>query len=112
MKSPFFIIAALFLAFYMLVSHYSDDSFSSDPVVLKHSQTPSIVMLGTQSCKYCSIARAFFDTHKLAYVEHDIEASDKHMQMFYMLGGRGTPLLIINGQIIHGWDEAAIRDAL
>lgn len=112
MKSPLFIIAALLVAAYVLVNQYSSSAFSAEPVVLNRADPPEILMFGTQSCRYCSIARAFFDTHKLPYVEQDIEVSDKHLQMFYLLGGTGTPLIIINGDVIHGFDEMAIRRAL
>jgi len=112
MKRSFFIIAALFLASFTLVSHFSSRSFSDEPVVLTHDNPPEIIMFGTQTCKYCAIARAFFDKHQLLYTEHDIETSDKDMQMFRFLGGTGTPLIIINGEIVHGFDERAIRSNL
>lgn len=112
MKNAFFLIPVLFVAAFMLVGPFSSENLSDAPVVLTHADPPNILMLGTQSCRYCKVARSFFSSHKLPYVEHDIEVSDKHLQMFYLLGGKGTPLLIINGQVIHGWDEQAVRDAL
>ncbi len=69
-------------------------------------------MLSTQSCRYCKQARAFFNYHQLAYTELDIEASEKNMRMFQLLGGRGTPLIVIDGQTLHGFDEADVRRAL
>ena len=112
MRIPLFIIVALFIAGYALVGHFSSPAFSSDPVVLRHGNEPKIVMFGTQSCKYCAIARSFFQAHHLPFVENDIDTSDKHLQMFYILGGKGTPLIVVNGEIIHGFDETAIRAAL
>ena len=112
MKSPVIIIAILFLVAFALVNHFASLTFSSEAVVLTTTEAPKIMMLGTQSCKYCYIARDFFNTHQLPFVEHDIEASDKHLQMFYLLGGQGTPLIIVNGQVIPGFDEAAIRRSL
>ena len=112
MKNPVLIIAVLFIAAFALVSHFSTSQFSSEPVVLNHGNPPNIVMFGSQSCKYCAIARAFFAQHALPYTENDIDTSDKHRQMFYLLGGKGTPLIIVNGQLIHGFDETAIRRSL
>ncbi len=106
------IIAVLFVAIYLWVSQHSSTGFSENPVTLSKSSTPEIVMFGTQSCKYCAATRAFFEFHQLPYEELDIENSDKDMEMFYLLGGKGTPLLIVNGVIIHGFDEDAIRRAL
>lgn len=111
-KSPFFVIAALFLVLYMLVAHYSTELLSDQPVELTRADPPQILMFGTRSCKYCALARDFFRKHSLPYVEHDIEASDDYMQKFILLGGRGTPLIIINGNIIHGFDENLMRSSL
>ncbi len=112
MKKSFFIIPILFLGAYIAVSKYSSERLSDDPVTLKRADPPEILMFGTQSCKYCRLARKFFALHDLPYVEKDIETSDQNMQAFYLLDGKGTPLIIVNGRVIHGFDEQAIRDAL
>ena len=86
-------------------------TLSDEPLVL-HRFPPEIVMFGTESCPYCRLARQFFDKHHLAYKEHDIEKSDEQKRIFDLLGGRGTPLIIINKELIHGFDEDAVRKAL
>lgn len=111
-KNPFIIIAIVFLALFFVVEHYSTNLLSDEPISLTRADPPEIVMFGTRSCKYCQLAKQFFTKHKLPYIEHDIELSDKHRELFYMMGGRGTPLLIVNGDIIHGFDESLIRAAL
>jgi glutaredoxin len=111
-KNAFFVITILFLAAYFLVSNYSSEHLSDEPVTLTRAEPPEILMFSTQSCKYCRLARKFFALHKLPYDERDIEASDKDMQVFYLMGGKGTPLIVVNGEVIHGFDEQAIRDAL
>lgn len=111
-RTPALIVIVLLVMPVLLLNHYSSDSFSDEPVVLHKAVPPNIVMFGTQSCKYCAIARAFFDKNQLPYIEHDIEASDKNQQLFYLMGGKGTPLIIVNGEIIHGFEEQAIRDNL
>jgi glutaredoxin len=107
---PLIIAVGLLIAYGALMQR-SGTSLSDEPVVLHHSP-PQIVMFGTRSCMYCQQAREFFKKHNLPYVEHDIELSDEHRRLFDLLGGRGTPLLIINKEIIHGFDERAVRDAL
>ena len=112
MRNPFIIIAIGFLALFFVVEHYSTNLLSDEPISLTRANPPEIVMFGTRSCRYCYLAKEFFAKHNLPYIEHDIEISDKHRELFYMMGGRGTPLLIVNGQIIHGFEESLIRDAL
>lgn len=110
-KQPLIIFSLLILAYLVLLSQ-GRPVYSEAPVELRHANPPEIVMFSTRSCKYCEIARGFFAKHNLPYTEHDIELSDKHMQTFQLLGGRGTPLILINGNIIHGFDEQMLRDAL
>ncbi len=112
MKNPLIFIVLGFLALFFIVGHYSTNLLSDEPITLTRANPPEIVMFGTQSCKYCHLAKQFFAKHNLPFTEHDIELSDKHRDLFYMMGGRGTPLLIVNGDIIHGFDESLIRAAL
>lgn len=112
MKNPVLIIAVFFLAAYVVVGQIANRPPSDKPVVLHKSNPPEIVMFGTRNCPFCSQARQFFEKHNLPYTEHDIENSDKHRDLFYMMGGKGTPLIIVNKQIIHGFEEELIRKEL
>lgn len=107
---PIVFIIGIVFAMYMLSQH-SVNSLSDAPLVL-HTTSPQIVMFGTPSCKYCQQARAFFAKHQLNYIEYDIETNDEQRKMFDLLGGRGTPLIIINKELLHGFDESAVRSAL
>jgi len=112
LKHPLFIIFALFIAGYFFIQQYTQQYVSDAPVTLTKANPPSIVMYSSTSCMYCYIAKQFFNKHKLPFTEYNVDNSDKHREMFYILGGRGTPLLIINKEIIYGYDERLIREAL
>ena len=112
LKHPLFIIFALFIAGYFFIQQYTQQYVSDAPVTLTKANPPSIVMYSSTSCMYCYIAKQFFNKHKLPFNEYNVDNSDKHRVMFYILGGRGTPLLIINKEIIYGYDERLIREAL
>ncbi len=111
-KRPIIIIFTLFIAGFFLVQHFATQMLSDEPLVLSKASPPEIFMYSTQSCPYCVITKAFFEKHNLPYTEYDIEKSEKHMRSFQILGGRGTPLVIINKELIHGFDEQRMRDAL
>ncbi|VAW56597.1 hypothetical protein MNBD_GAMMA07-295 [hydrothermal vent metagenome] len=111
-QQPLIIIFVLFIAGFFLVQHFAIQALSDEPLVLTKANPPKIIMYGTQSCKYCFIAKSFFDKHNLPFIEYDIDRSEKHMNMFRLLGGRGTPLIIINEDIIHGFNEQLMRKAL
>ncbi|MDH5765556.1 MAG: glutaredoxin family protein [Gammaproteobacteria bacterium] len=112
MKNPLFIIIGIFLLSYILVSQFSSGSLSDKPVKLTKNNPPEILMLSTQTCRYCKTARDFFNKHNLPFTEKDIETDEQARRVFDLMNGRGTPVLIINGQTIHGYDEDMIRSAL
>jgi len=111
MNRKTFLFLALILFVIYSFSQLSNQQ-SNEAVVFNKESPPKILMLSTQSCRYCKQARQFFKQHELPYTELDIETSDKNMQMFQLLGGRGTPLIVIDGQSLHGFDERSVRRAI
>lgn len=74
--------------------------------------TPDIVMYATQTCGYCAKARTWFKSKNLAWEERDIETSAVANKEWKTLGGQGTPLIVIDGERIHGFDQVRIEAAL
>lgn len=111
-KQPAIIILTLFLVVFYIVQDFSGLQYSKDPIVFNDVQPPEIMIYGTETCKYCIIARDFFKFHKLAYTDKDIETSIENRNMFDLMQGRGTPMIIINKKVIHGFNEKRIRKAL
>ena len=64
MKNPILIIAGLFLLAFVLVNKFSTNLLSDEPVTLTKANPPEIVMFGTKYCKYCALAKAFFEKHQ------------------------------------------------
>lgn len=110
-KHPLVLIIGFLAIAFVFLQQNSSTYISDKPLVLNQNN-PEIHIYSSQNCKYCHIAKDFFNKHNLSFKEFDIDTSEKHMQTFYLLGGRGTPLLIVNKQIIHGYDERLIRNAL
>lgn len=108
-KKIFFIPLLLFL-FYSFSQ--LGNKTSNEIIEFDKDNPPKILMLTTKNCIYCKKARIFFEENQLPYSELDIETSEKNMNMFQLLGGTGTPLIIIEGQKISGFNETAIRAAL
>jgi glutaredoxin len=71
-----------------------------------------VIMYAVPDCGYCRKARQYFSNHGIDYVEYDISMSSKRMKEFRRLGGRGTPLIVIDGRKIHGFNTRAIEAAL
>ena len=71
-----------------------------------------VIMYGVPDCGYCRQARAYFAEQGIDYVEYNINKSSKRLREFRRLGGRGTPLIRIDGKTIQGFNRQAIEAAL
>ena len=70
-----------------------------------------VVLYATQWCGYCAKTREFLDERGIAFTEHDIEKSAEARHAYQALGGRGVPVLKVNGKVIHGYDPQGILAA-
>lgn len=71
-----------------------------------------VVLYATQWCGYCKKTRELFVQHNIAYIEVDIERSAQGNREYKKLGGRGVPLVNVNGTIIHGYSPQRILAAV
>jgi mycoredoxin len=71
-----------------------------------------VVMYSTDWCGYCKQTRRFLDSQGIPFKEYDIEKSTDGRQAYEALGGRGIPMIDVNGTIIRGFSEEAILAAL
>lgn len=67
-----------------------------------------VVMYSTDWCGYCKQARSLFKSASIAYREYDIETSAEGLKQYQALGGRGVPLIIINGKLLRGFNKRQI----
>jgi len=70
------------------------------------------VLYATEWCGYCAKTREFFKANNIAFREYDIEKSDDGKAQYDQLGGNGVPVVMIADDVIHGFDEDAMRVAL
>jgi mycoredoxin len=70
------------------------------------------ILYSTEWCPYCARARKFFKANNIPFREYDIEKSSEGQAQYEQLGGNGVPVVLINDQVIHGYDESALREAL
>ncbi len=67
----------------------------------------------TLSCPYCSMAKTFLKEKGIAFEEVNVaESREGAMEMIRKSGQMGVPVLDINGTIIIGFNEQAIKRAL
>jgi glutaredoxin len=76
------------------------------------SLQPEVILYGTTWCGYCAAARRFFDTNGIRYTEYDTEKTTAGYEGHKKLGGGGVPLIVVGGSVMHGYNEAGLRQVL
>ena len=72
----------------------------------------NVVLYATDWCGYCKQTRRFLDSKGIPYTEYDIEKSAEGRKAYEALGGRGIPLIDVNGTLIRGFSPEEILAAL
>jgi len=71
-----------------------------------------VTLYATDWCGYCKDFRRFLDRQGVAYKEFDIDKDVEARKRYETLGGRGIPMLDVNGTLLRQYDEAQILQAL
>ena len=71
-----------------------------------------ITMVSSISCVFCTRARQFMTAQQVPFNECFIETDLVCAQRYQALGARGTPTLLVRGQLQLGFSAAAVRDQL
>jgi glutaredoxin len=70
------------------------------------------IMYTTATCPYCAKARKLLNARNVPFIEVDVDKSDAGFEEYQRLGGLGVPVLVINQQVIHGFDRERIEQVL
>lgn len=73
---------------------------------------PAVVLYATSWCGYCAATRELFEQNGIRYTELDIEKSTEGYEGHKKLGGRGVPVIAIDDEVVHGFNEDALRAQL
>ena len=71
-----------------------------------------IRMIGSVTCIYCAAARAWFIEHRVPFDECLIERDAACAEAYRALMTPGTPVLLVRGKPLLGFDAKAIADTL
>ncbi|RON90543.1 glutaredoxin family protein [Pseudomonas fluorescens] len=71
-----------------------------------------VVLYATDWCGYCKQTKRFLDSKGIPFKEFDIEKNAEARKAYEALGGRGIPLIDVNGTLIRGFDPDEILAAL
>ena len=71
-----------------------------------------VVLYSTEWSGYCKATRRFLDEKGIPFKEFDIDKDASARQAYEALGGRGIPILDVNGTLIRDFKPDAILAAL
>lgn len=73
----------------------------------------SIKIYSTPACPYCLQAKNYFESKNIDYEEIDVSRDQKAAkEMMEISGQMGMPVIIINDQVVVGFDEQKINALL
>lgn len=71
--------------------------------------TRQVVMYSAEWCAVCRKAKRYFRDNGIAFVEYDVEKSEKGRRDFERLGGRGVPVILVGDKRMNGFSAEAFE---
>ena len=70
-----------------------------------------VTVYSTKNCPYCRMAKAFLDKHGVPYEGIDVgEDPEAAKKMIELSGQSGVPVIIVDGEVIVGFDSQRLND--
>ncbi|MBW2974580.1 glutathione S-transferase N-terminal domain-containing protein [Candidatus Woesearchaeota archaeon] len=72
-----------------------------------------VIVYGTERCPWCHKAKDFLKENNIEFEDKDVSSDEgASNEMIEKSGQRGVPVIDIDGTIIVGFDQEAIKKAL
>jgi glutaredoxin-like YruB-family protein len=72
-----------------------------------------VVIYSTKTCPWCAKTKDFLKANKIKFTNKFVDNSKKNAdEMIKKSGQQGVPVTVINGKIIIGYNESALKSAL
>ena len=73
----------------------------------------NITIYSTPTCHFCHMAKDFFKEKNVTYTEYDVASNlEKRKEMMEKSGQLGVPVIIIDNDLIVGFDQSKIAQLL
>ena len=72
----------------------------------------TVVIYTQGSCEFSEMVRLHLESRGQRYAERDIDADPGARDELLQLGAQGTPVVVIDGETVFGFDEEAIDELL
>ncbi len=64
-----------------------------------------VILFSTDFCPPCLHVKHFFKEKQIPYSEFNISTNEVALQYFYRLGGQGTPLVLVDNQVLRRFQQ-------
>lgn len=65
-----------------------------------------VTIYSTPTCHFCQMAKEFFSQHSIQFTNYDVSAdAAKRQEMIQMTGQLGVPVIVVDGQVMVGFDR-------
>ena len=72
-----------------------------------------VTIYSTPTCHFCHMAKEYFNANHVKYEEFDVASNmEKRKEMMEKSGQLGVPVIIIDGQIVVGFDRPRLAQLL
>ena len=72
-----------------------------------------VVIYTSPTCIHCKSAKEFFNAHNIRYTEYDVTTNPgKRQEAVEKSGQMGVPVILVDGELVIGFDEDRLRELL
>ena len=72
-----------------------------------------VTIYSTPTCHYCNLAKEYFDENKIKYESFDVASNmEKRREMMEKSGQLGVPVILVDGQVVVGFDKSRLAQLL
>lgn len=72
-----------------------------------------IKIYSTSTCPFCTMAKQYFSSKGFSYTNYDVSQDKPALdEMIKLSGQMGVPVIVINGEVIVGFDRSKIESLL
>jgi glutaredoxin len=75
-------------------------------------QEHTVVLFASGYCEFSEMVRLHLESRGQKYTERDIDVDTAARDEMMKLGATGTPVTVIDGEVVIGFDEEAIDELL
>jgi len=100
--------ALIFVAAVVIFNWSAISNIFNPPPDYSAAHDGKVILYATSWCGYCEKTRELLTENNIEYHEYDVEKSAEGREQYDRLGGKGVPVLLINGEVLKGYDPSRI----